>query len=87
MVSDWISGVGIGFSERVALDDVSMYKKASSELVVARRRRGSDNSREHVGVAAADRVQGPLGEDDGDDAVERDDRRVPRARERVVVEA
>ena len=55
-----------------------MYKKASSELVVARRRRGSDNSREHVGVAAADRVQGPLGEDDGDDAVERDDRRVPQ---------
>ena len=38
-------------------------------------------------VAAADRVQGPLGEDHGDDAVERDDRRVPRARERVVVEA
>ena len=64
-----------------------MYKKASSELVVARRRRGSDNGRQHVRVAAADRVQGPLGEDDGDDAVERDDRRVPRARERVVVEA
>ena len=53
-----------------------MYKKASSELVVARRRRGSDNSREHVGVAAADRVQGPLGEDDGDDAV---DNRVARS--------
>ena len=64
-----------------------MYKKASSELVVARRRRGSDNGRQHMRVAAADRVQGPLGEDDGDDAVERDDRRVPRARERVVVEA
>ena len=64
-----------------------MYKKASSELVVARRRRGADNGRQHVRVAAADRVQGPLGEDHGDDAVERDDRRVPRARERVVVEA
>ena len=64
-----------------------MYKKASSELVVARRRRGSDNGREHVRVAAADRVQGPLVEDHRDDAVERDDRRVPRARERVVVEA
>ena len=62
-------------------------QKASSELVVARRRRGADNGRQHVRVAAADRVQGPLGEDDGDDAVERDDRRVPRARERVVVEA
>ena len=77
--------MGIGFSERGALDD--MYKKGSSELVVARRRRGSDNGRQHMRVAAADRVQGPLGEDDGDDAVERDDRRVPRARERVVVEA
>ena len=75
-------GVGIGFSERVALDDVCMYKKASSELVVARRRRGSDDRAEDVCVAAADRVQGPLGEDDGDDAVERDDRRVPRARGR-----
>ena len=64
-----------------------MYKKASSELVVARRRRGSDNGRQHVRVAAPDRVQGPLVEDHGDDAVERDDRRVPRARERVVVEA
>ena len=64
-----------------------MYKKASSELVVARRRRGSHDRAEDVCVAAADRVQGPLGEDDGDDAVERDDRRVPRARERVVVEA
>ena len=64
-----------------------MYKKASSELVVARRRRGTDDRAEDVRVAAADRVQGPLGEDDGDDAVERDDRRVPRARERVVVEA
>ena len=64
-----------------------MYKKASSELVVARRRRGSDDRAEDVCVAAADRVQGSLGEDDGDDAVERDDRRVPRARERVVVEA
>ena len=53
---------------------------------MARRRRGADNGRQHVRVAAADRVQGPLGEDDGDDAVERDDRRVPRARERVVVE-
>ena len=40
-----------------------MYKKASSELVVARRRRGADNGRQHVRVAAADRVQGPLGED------------------------
>ena len=40
-----------------------------------------------MGVAAADRVQGPLVEDDSDDTVERDDRRVPRARERVVVEA
>ena len=49
-----------------------MYKKASSELVVARRRRGADNGRQHVRVAAADRVQGPLGEDDGDDAVERE---------------
>ena len=49
-----------------------MYKKASSELVVARRRRGSDNGREHVRIAAADRVQGPLGKDDGDDAVERE---------------
>ena len=66
--------MGIGFSERGALDD--MYKKGSSELVVARRRRGSDNGRQHMRVAAADRVQGPLGEDDGDDAVERDDRRV-----------
>ena len=47
-----------------------MYKKASSELVVARRRRGSDDRAEDVRVAAADRVQGPLGEDDGDDAVE-----------------
>ena len=55
-----------------------MYKKASSELVVARRRRGSHDRAEDVRVAAADRVQGPLGEDDGDDAVERDDRRVPR---------
>ena len=64
-----------------------MYKKASSELVVARRRRGSHDRAEDVRVAAADRVQGPLGEDHGDDAVERDDRRVPRARERVVVEA
>ena len=64
-----------------------MYKKASSELVVARRRRGSDDRAEDVGVAAADRVQGPLVEDDSDDTVERDDRRVPRARERVVVEA
>ena len=70
--------MGIGFSERVALDDVCMYKKASSELVVARRRRGADNGRQHVGVAAADRVQGPLVEDDGDDAIQRDDRRVPR---------
>ena len=67
--------MGIGFSERGALDD-DMYKKASSELVVARRRRGADNGRQHVRVAAADRVQGPLGEDHGDDAVERDDRRV-----------
>ena len=41
-----------------------MYKKASSELVVARRRRGADNGRQHVRVAAADRVQGPLGEDE-----------------------
>ena len=64
-----------------------MYKKASSELVVARRRGGADNGRQHVRVAAADRVQGPLVEDDGDDAIQRDDRRVPRARERVVVEA
>ena len=47
-----------------------MYKKASSELVVARRRRGSHDRAEDVRVAAADRVQGPLGEDDGDDAVE-----------------
>ena len=47
-----------------------MYKKASSELVVARRRRGSDNRRQHVGVAAPDRVQGPLVEDDGDDAIQ-----------------
>ena len=47
-----------------------MYKKSSSELVVARRRRGSDNGREHVCVAAADRVQGPLVEDHGDDAVD-----------------
>ena len=39
------------------------------------RRRGADNGRQHVRVAAADRVQGPLGEDDGDDAVERDDHR------------
>ena len=54
--------MGIGFSERSALDD-DMYKKASSELVVARRRRGADNGRQHVRVAAADRVQGPLGED------------------------
>ena len=80
-------GVGIGFSERCALDDFRMYKKASSELVVARRRRGADNGRQHVRVAAADRVQGPLGEDHCDDAIQRDDRRVPRARERVVVEA
>ena len=57
-----------------------MYKKASSELVVARRRRGSDNRRQHVGVAAPDRVQGPLVEDDGDDAIQSHDRRVPRAR-------
>ena len=64
-----------------------MCKKASSELVVARRRGGSHDRAEDVCVAAADRVQGPLVEDDGDDAVERDDRRVPRARERVVVEA
>ena len=64
-----------------------MYKKASSELVVARRRRGSHDRAEDVCVAAPDRVQGPLVEDHGDDAVERDDRRVPRARERVVVEA
>ena len=55
-----------------------MYKKASSELVVARRRRGSDNGRQNVRVAAADRVQGPLVEDDGDDAIQRDDRRVPQ---------
>ena len=48
-----------------------MYKKASSELVVARRRRGSHDRAEDVCVAAADRVQGPLGEDDGDDAVRR----------------
>ena len=54
---------------------------------MARRRRGSDNGRQNVRVAAADRVQGPLVEDDGDDAIQRDDRRVPRARERVVVEA
>jgi hypothetical protein len=40
-----------------------------------------------VRVAAADRVQGPLVEDNGDDTIQRDDRRVPRARERVVVEA
>ena len=51
-----------------------MYKKASSELVVARRRRGSHDRAEDVCVAAADRVQGPLVEDHGDDAVERDDR-------------
>ena len=49
-----------------------MYKKASSELVVARRRRGSDNGREHVRVAAADRVQGPLVEDHGDDPIQRE---------------
>ena len=49
-----------------------MYKKASSELVVARRRGGSDNGREHVRVAAADRVQGPLVEDHGDDAIQCD---------------
>ena len=48
-----------------------MYKKASSELVVARRRGGADDRAEDVRVAAADRVQGPLVEDDGDDAVER----------------
>ena len=49
-----------------------MYKKASSGLVVARRRGGADDRAEDVCVAAADRVQGPLGEDDGDDAVERE---------------
>ena len=88
LVSDWISGMGVGFSERSARARRRKYvQKASSELVVARRRRGADNGRQHVRVAAADRVQGPLVEDDGDDAVERDDRRVPRARERVVVEA
>jgi len=46
-----------------------MYKKASSELVVARRRRGSHDRAEDVRVAAADRVQGPLGEDHGGDAI------------------
>ena len=46
-----------------------MYKKASSELVVARRRRGADDRAEDVRVAAADRVQGPLVEDDGDDPI------------------
>ena len=46
-----------------------MYKKASSELVVARRRRGAHDRAEDMSVAAADRVQGPLGEDDGDDAI------------------
>ena len=46
-----------------------MYKKASSELVVARRRRGSDNGRQHVRVAAADRVQGPLVKYHRDDAI------------------
>ena len=58
-----------------------MYKKASSELVVARRRGGSDNGRQHVCVAAADRVQGPLVEDDGDDAIQRDDRKRARSLE------
>ena len=87
LVSDWISGVGDRILGALRARRLRMYKKASSELVVARRRRGADNGRQHVRVAAADRVQGPLGEDDGDDAVERDDRRVPRARERVVVEA
>ena len=46
-----------------------MYKKASSELVVARRRGGADDRAEDMCVAAADRVQGPLVEDDGDDAI------------------
>ena len=87
MVSDWISGVGDRILGALRARRRKYVQKASSELVVARRRRGADNGRQHVRVAAADRVQGPLGEDDGDDAVERDDRRVPRARERVVVEA
>ena len=56
MVSDWISGVGIGFSERCALDERSMYKNASSELVVARRGGGADDRAEDVCVAAADRI-------------------------------
>lgn len=46
-----------------------MYKKAGSELVVARRRGGADDRAEDMCVAAADRVQGPLVEDDGDDAI------------------
>jgi hypothetical protein len=61
LVSDWISGGGIGFSERCALDDFAYVQKASSELVVARRRRGADNGRQHVRVAAADRVHGYRG--------------------------
>ena len=71
MVSDWISGVGIGFSERGALDDLCMYKNASSELVVARRRGGADDRAEDMCVAAADRVQRPLVEDHGDDPIHR----------------
>ena len=83
LVSDWISGVGDRILGALRARRRKYVQKASSELVVARRRRGADNGRQHVRVAAADRVQGPLGEDDGDDAIQRDDRRVPRARERV----
>ena len=80
MVSDWISGVGDRILGALRARRRKYVQKASSELVVARRRRGADNGRQHVRVAAADRVQGPLGEDHCDDAIQRDDRRVRHGR-------